>query len=114
MLLLSPSTGQKKSIRAVWYRLWTPEDHSYEFVDGETPELGVGVCPEQRGRGIGTRLLKALIKEAQRQQLQHVNLSMEFENPALRLYERLSFQKIGIIDTAWTMVVDLGCVLISP
>jgi GNAT superfamily N-acetyltransferase len=49
---------------AAWYRLWTSEDHSYGFVDAETPELGIAVRPDARQKGIGTALLESLLQQA--------------------------------------------------
>jgi GNAT superfamily N-acetyltransferase len=52
---------------AAWYRFWTAENHSYGFVDTDTPELGIAVCKEARRRGIGTALLEALLDHAKSQ-----------------------------------------------
>ena len=49
---------------AAWYRFWTEEDHSYGFVDAETPELGIGVLADCRSRGVGRALLRALVEAA--------------------------------------------------
>jgi GNAT superfamily N-acetyltransferase len=49
---------------AAWLRLWTPPDVGYGFVDAATPELGLAVRPQHRGRGIGTAMLHALLARA--------------------------------------------------
>jgi GNAT superfamily N-acetyltransferase len=92
------------SLGAAWYRFWSEGDHSYGFVSEEIPELAIGVRGEVRGRGVGSLLLRALLAEAGSQGIAQVSLSVEVENPARRLYERMGFLRIGGEDNAWTML----------
>src|ERR1700739_3817376 len=48
-------------IGAAWLRYSTEENAGYGFVDSQTPEVTIGVLPEYRGAGVGTRLLEALL-----------------------------------------------------
>jgi len=96
------------SLGAAWYRFWSKADHSYGFVSEHIPELAIGVKQEARNRGVGRRLLRELLAEAASQGLSKVSLSVEVDNPALRLYERLGFEKIGREGNAWTMVAGVG------
>jgi len=90
-----------------WYRFWTREDHSYGFVDESIPELGIGVHHPYRGRGIGKALLVRLLEHARQQGIGAVSLSVERDNPALRLYSRLGFVVVGDVGNAHTMVRTL-------
>jgi ribosomal protein S18 acetylase RimI-like enzyme len=56
--------------------------------------IDIAVLPEFRGRGIGTHLLTGVIEEALTTGVP-VELYVEFNNPAGRLYERLGFVKVG-------------------
>ena len=76
-------------VGAVWWRMFTQRDPGYGFVDEYTPELSIGVLYRGRRRGVGTRLLHALIAEAQRSALPALSLSVEPDNPAASLYRRL-------------------------
>ncbi len=92
-------------VGAAWLRLLPEEDPGYGFVDEETPELSIGVVPTQRGRGIGSLLLEALIEAARDQRYQALSLSVEPDNPARRLYERHGFQVVGTVDGSHTMLL---------
>lgn len=94
------------SIGAAWYRLWTEAQHSYGFVDPATPELGIGVVALHRGCGVGTALLQTLLQTARDAQICRVSLSVEIDNPALRLYERVGFKRLERVEGAWTMVAE--------
>jgi len=94
-------------IGAAWYRYWSDAQHSYGYVDPSTPELGIGVLPSHRGQGIGTALLEALLKEAERQGVRSMSLSVERDNPALGLYQRLGFEHRIEVHNAWTMLKHL-------
>lgn len=64
------------------------------YVDRWTKEIrimDIALLPEQRGRGIGTRLLLELIEEATRAK-KLLSIHVERMNPALNLYRRLGFQ----------------------
>jgi ribosomal protein S18 acetylase RimI-like enzyme len=88
---------------AAWYRRFTQAEHGHGFVAPEVPELTVAVAPPNRGRGVGTALLEALVERAEAEGAPALSLSVEDDNPALRLYERLRFERVGRAGTAWTM-----------
>jgi ribosomal protein S18 acetylase RimI-like enzyme len=89
---------------AAWFRLWNEDEHSYGFVDGRTPELGLGVRAEQRSRGVGRALLRALLAQAQQDGYAAISLSVEPDNFSRQLYESEGFEKVGENGNAWTMV----------
>lgn len=89
---------------AAWYRLWTPEVHSYGYVDAATPELGIGVAAKHRSKGVGRRLLSLLIQHAHAEGYPALSLSVDPRNPALSLYQSMGFIKVGECGTSWTML----------
>jgi ribosomal protein S18 acetylase RimI-like enzyme len=95
------------AVGAAWYRFWTDEVHSYGFVDADIPELGMGVRFGYRSRGVGRALLRGLIAAAKRAGTGALSLSVDPSNFALSLYESEGFQKVGEVETSWTMVVYL-------
>jgi ribosomal protein S18 acetylase RimI-like enzyme len=76
-------------------------------VDDDTPEIGMAVLPGHRGRGIGSNLLKRLLESAGAV-YRKVCLSVSADNPALRLYERVGFERAGGDGTSVTMVKRLS------
>jgi ribosomal protein S18 acetylase RimI-like enzyme len=56
--------------------------------------VDIALLPEHRGRGIGTRLLRPLLEEADREDLT-VAIYVESSNRALSLYRRLGFAAVG-------------------
>jgi len=91
---------------AAWYRFWSDQDHSYGFVAPDVPELGLAVQPEFRRQGVGARLLHALLEQAAGKGIRRVSLSVELENPALALYRRIGFHRVGRVGGAWTMLAE--------
>ena len=76
--------------------------------NGETiPELAVALYPDFRGRGIGTRLVQALLAELRSRGFAAVSLSVQRANPAGRLYRRLGFRIVGEHAEEWVMRCEL-------
>jgi ribosomal protein S18 acetylase RimI-like enzyme len=92
---------------AAWWRYFRASTPGYGFVDEATPEVSAAVLPGQRGRGIGTALLEALEREARNRGIDRLSLSVERENPAVALYQRLGFRPLDREGNAVTMVVEL-------
>ncbi len=92
-------------IGAAWYRRFSAQDRSYGYVDDAVPELAVAVEAGFRGRGVGATLVRRILHDVVAQRLPGVSLSVEPDNPARKLYERLGFVRVGEVDgAAWTMV----------
>jgi ribosomal protein S18 acetylase RimI-like enzyme len=94
-------------VGAVWLRLLAGAEKGYGYVDDETPEIGMAVLPGYRGRGIGSSLLKRLLESAGAV-YRKVCLSVSADNPALRLYERVGFERAGGDGSSVTMVKRLS------
>mmetsp|Transcript_67196 Transcript_67196/g.101280 ORF Transcript_67196/g.101280 Transcript_67196/m.101280 type:complete len:393 (+) Transcript_67196:107-1285(+) len=82
-----------KSLGAAWVRFWSDENRGYGFVRNDVPELAIGV--DLTGKGIGSKLLEALIDELSLRKIPALSLSCLDDNPALRLYKRLRFQPVA-------------------
>lgn len=95
-----------RPVAAAWYRYYTVDNHSYGFVNEETPEVAIAVEKAYRGNGIGTALLEKLIAEA-KPDVKALSLSVDANNHAARIYRKLGFVNIGDDnDDHWTMVLE--------
>jgi ribosomal protein S18 acetylase RimI-like enzyme len=95
---------------AAWYRLFPASAPGYGFVAPDIPELSIGVAAAARGKGVGSALLDALLSVARAEDRRAVSLSVDRENPALRLYERNGFRDAGIsdpTDSSVTLIIHL-------
>lgn len=99
--------GSGEPIGAAWLRLLAGDDRGYGYVDDETPELGMAVLAEYRGRGVGSDLLRRLLESAGAV-YSSVCLSVSADNPAARLYGRAGFELVRECGASLTMVKRLG------
>lgn len=93
---------EKKVIGAAWCRMM--ED--YGHIDNDTPSLAISLLPEYRGQGTGTRLLNGLLRLLRENGYQQASLSVQKENPALRLYQRTGFRILAERGTEYLMLWD--------
>jgi ribosomal protein S18 acetylase RimI-like enzyme len=94
-------------VGAAWYRLFKIDNRGYGFVDEETPELSIAIVPSKRGTGLGSELLDALLDRARADGYDSISLSVEKESPAVGLYERHGFERLGEDDGGVTMKAGL-------
>ena len=93
---------ERKVIGAAWCRIM--ED--YGHIDNDTPSLAISLLPEYRGQGTGTQLLNALLLLLRENGYQRASLSVQKENPALRLYQRAGFRIVSEKGTEYLMLWD--------
>jgi ribosomal protein S18 acetylase RimI-like enzyme len=74
-------------IGAAWARIIP----AYGHIDDDTPELAISVMPEHRGQGVGTSLMMFLFDLLRKHGYRRTSLSVQKDNPAVRLYRRLGY-----------------------
>lgn len=79
---------------ACWMRV-LPEGVGLASVDAATPQLGIALRGEFRGRGLGKRLMLEALARAWRAGHAQVALTVHPENPAVQMYERCGFRRVG-------------------
>ena len=88
---------------------WVRTTDEYGHIDDDMPSFAVSLYEPYRNRGIGTRMMRELLDELRDAGYARASLSVQKDNPALRLYERLGFRIVGdgFDDTEWMMVCRL-------
>jgi ribosomal protein S18 acetylase RimI-like enzyme len=106
MAVIALDANSHEAIGAVWMRIFSGSEKGYGYVGDSTPELGIAVLPEHRGRGIGSVLLQRLVEVAT-SSYDALSLSVSSDNPAQRLYYRAGFERVSSSGNSITMVKRL-------
>ena len=76
----------------------------YGHVDEDTPSLAISVLEEFRQCGIGTVLMQQMLTALKQQGYPQVSLSVQKENYAARMYEKLGFEIVEDKEEEYIMV----------
>lgn len=88
---------------------WVRTTNEYGHIDDRTPSFSISLHEPYRGNGIGAALMTAMLEELTKRGFGRASLSVQKENPAAKLYQRLGFEIIGdeADETEWLMLKDL-------
>lgn len=96
-----------KIIGAVWIRILDGEIKGYGHIDSQTPEFAISLFKEYRGRGYGTMLMKSMIKYMKDKGYSSASLSVNKDNYAARMYQKLGFGIVQENDEDYLMLLKL-------
>ena len=92
-----------KVIGAVWARIM----NDYGHIDNNTPSLSISLYREYRNKGIGTELMKEMLKLLRNKSYHQVSLSVQKVNYATNMYLKLGFNIIRETDEEFIMVKNM-------
>ncbi len=99
--LIAESDGN--AVGAVWVRIM----HDYGHIDDETPSLSISLYKKYRNKGIGSRLMKEMIKLLGSKGYKNVSLSVQKVNYAVNMYLKQGFKTIKETDEEFIMLLRL-------
>lgn len=79
---------------AVWTRILAGEIKGYGNIDETTPEIAISVRKEFRRQGIGNKLMQEMMTHLKHQGYKSVSLSVNKENYAYQMYQKLGFKVV--------------------
>jgi len=92
-----------KVVGAVWTRIFPNKDQGFAKMEA-TPELAISLYKPYRKKGIGKALMEQMLQLLESEGYEKVALSVQKENPAVRLYEQLAFEIVKELDEEYLMV----------
>lgn len=92
-----------KIVGAVWTRIMD----DYGHIDDDTPSLAISLHQEYRGKGIGTDLMKNILKLLKSNGYERVSLSVQKANYACKMYKKVGFEIIDESSEEYIMACDL-------
>ena len=95
-----------KIVGAVWVRILAGKIKGYGNINDQTPEFAISLLKEYRNQGIGTRLMQQMI-EYLKQKYMQASLSVQKENYAVKMYQKLGFEIISENKEDYLMVLKL-------
>ena len=88
-----------KVVGAVWTRVM----NDYGHIADDTPSLAIALYKDYRHRGIGTELLRSMLRLLRRDGYQQVSLSVQKANYAFKLYQKAGFEVLKETDEEYLM-----------
>jgi len=93
----------KKIVGAVWVRIM----NDYGHIDNKTPSFAISLYPEYRNRGIGTALMKTMLKELKKKGYKKASLAVQKTNYAVKMYKNVEFEIADENEEEYIMVCSL-------
>lgn len=94
---------EEKIVGAVWVRIMD----DYGYVEDGVPSFAISLYKEYRGLGIGTMLMKRMLKELKERGYQKTSLAVQKANYAVKMYKNVGFEIVDENEEEYIMV----CVL---
>ena len=81
-------------VGAVWTRIMD----DYGHIDDETPSFAISLYKEYRGQGIGTALMREMLKVLKNAGFLRASLAVQKANYAVTMYKKVGFEIVGECD----------------
>lgn len=88
---------------AVWVRIMD----DYGYIDDETPSFAISLYQEYRNLGIGTELMKVMLRCLRKKGYERTSLAVQKANYAVRLYQNVGFEIVDENEEEYIMVCYL-------
>lgn len=76
--------------------------------DDETPSFAISLFKEYRGQGIGTALMKTMLKELRERGYKQTSLAVQKANYAVNMYRSVGFEIVDENEEEYIMVCKLS------
>lgn len=86
---------------------WTRIMNDYGHIDKETPSFAISLYEEYRGKRIGTKLMKEMLKLLKEKGYSKASLSVQKKNYAVKMYENVGFKIVSENEEEYIMVCNL-------
>ena len=93
----------EKPVGAVWVRIM----NDYGHIDNDTPSLAISLYKECRGLGIGTALMKEMLRLLKKRGYKQASLSVQKANYAVKLYQKTGFEIVDENEEEYIMLCRL-------
>lgn len=94
---------ENEIVGAVWVRIM----NDYGHIDDETPSFTISLLKEYRNYGIGTELMKQMLKKLKMQGYRQASLAVQKMNYAVRMYTNVGFEIVDENDQEYIMICRL-------
>jgi ribosomal protein S18 acetylase RimI-like enzyme len=80
----------KEAVGAVWVRIM----NDYGHIDNDTPSFAISVHEDYRGLGIGTALMKDMLRILKEKGYKQASLAVQKANYAVQMYKKMGFEVV--------------------
>ena len=92
-----------KPIGAVWVRIM----NDYGHIDNDTPSFAISLHKDYRGLGIGTALMKEMLRILKDRGYKQASLAVQKANYAVKMYQKTEFEIVDENEEEYIMLCRL-------
>ena len=91
-------------VGAVWVRIM----NDYGHIDNDTPSFAISLYKDYRGYGIGTELMKTMLKYLKKSKYKQCSLAVQKANYAVKMYLNVGFEIVDENAEEYIMICKLN------
>lgn len=93
----------EKAVGAVWVRIM----NDYGHIDHSTPSFAISLYQDYRGLGIGTALMKEMLRILRDRGYKQASLAVQKANYAVKMYQKAGFEIVDEKQDEYIMLCQL-------